>query len=536
MKTRLLIIIVIVVGIVAGVLMALPNDSDKNIDPSSLEYLKALQNLCKQNENNGSVSMIDGSRWQNTTHYFDVPGCQFVPLVIPESKDNSDNTLLVPAPFVEFTEDEIVDTLLPLIDDSDAKKVYQNSKKVRYETTKAELSISAPRNTGLSHYVDYNIFDRNYTIPPEQAQDFVKSLLNKIGYETDGSEYVQVEESYHNTKIVIHQTKDGMKIANEMNRFQFRDRSTLLEITHWYDNLDEYDLKYSPNDAKNIAHDYLVEFVSADPKLRDMDIVIGKPQFAFVELKAIDNRLVYSVSKMYFHLEIQVDAVTGDVVNADTIKITGKEIPGCAGVGVSKLTQQDIEKIEERVGELLYYELVDDDLNQLPVLKEMVDATTSRTEYNDRVRLPIFIEEWNDYKIFFKEKFDQQHDEYYESDLQSNYVLYGDKIYTIRYNENYADTPFTVEMFPANIDYDHKAITILNNETGNIPKFVQAIELMGTWEVSVRNSTGILESEQQRYQSYLFEKNTEKFGLDAEEYARIFYYDGNYYEPSFTIC
>jgi hypothetical protein len=69
----------------------------------------------------------------------------------------------------------------------------------------------------------------------------------------------------------------------------------------------------------------------------------------------------------------------------------------------------------------------------------------------------------------------------------------------------------------------------------NIPKFQDAIEMMGTWVVSVRNSTGILESEQQRYQNYLVGKNTEKYGADAE-YARIFYYDGNYYEPSFVIC
>jgi hypothetical protein len=239
---------------------------------------------------------------------------------------------------------------------------------------------------------------------------------------------------------------------------------------------------------------------------------------------------------MYFHLEVLVDAVTGDVVNKNMLKITGEEIPGCAGVGVSKLTQQDIKKIEERVGELLYYELTDDDLSQLPVLKEMVDGTNSRTEYNDIVRLPISVEGWTEYASFFKGKFDMQHDVYYDSDLRSNYVLYNGQIYTIRYNENYKDTPFTVELFPANIDYDRKAIIVSEDEViQNIPKFQDAIEMMGTWVVSVRNSTGILESEQQRYQNYLVGKNTEKYGADAE-YARIFYYDGNYYEPSFVIC
>ncbi|MFB5621059.1 MAG: hypothetical protein ACE5RC_08030, partial [Nitrosopumilus sp.] len=433
MQTRLLIIVgLIVIGAVIVTLGIVESEipGAKTIDSSSLEYLKSLQKLCKQNETSDSVSLIDGPRWQNTTHYFDVPDCQFVPLTSSEHADIMEDALLVPAPFVEFTEGEIIDTILPLIDDSGAKKVYESSKKVRYETVKAELSISAPRNTGLSRYVDYNIFDKNYVIPSDQAQEFVKSLLDRIGYKIDGSEDVDVEESHHKTSIMIYQTKDGMKITNEMNRFQFRDGSMLLEIAHWYDNLDEYLVRYSPDDAKNIAHDYLAELVSEDPNLRDAGVVIGDADYAFAELNAIDNRLVYSVSRMYFHVIVQIDAVTGDVINADMINITGKEIPGCASVGVSRLTQQDIKNIEDRTGNLLYYELTDKDLDQLPVLKEMINATNSRTEYNDRVRLPISIEEWDGYALFFKEKFDQQHDEYYESDLQSNYVLYGDKTYT----------------------------------------------------------------------------------------------------------
>ncbi len=120
--------------------------------------------------------------------------------------------------------------------------------------------------------------------------------------------------------------------------------------------------------------------------------------------------------------------------------------------------------------------------------------------------------------------------------MKSNYVLYDGKIYTIRYNENYEDTPFAVELFPANVDYDEKAITILKNETDSIPKFTEAVEMMGTWEVSVRNSTGILEGEQNRYMDYVHQKNIEKFGEGAKQYAQIFYYDGNYYDPSFVIC
>ena len=266
-----------------------------------------------------------------------------------------------------------------------------------------------------------------------------------------------------------------------------------------------------------------------------MDIQIFPPHN--VEMKVIQDHLVYAVSGIYFHTEVHVDAHSGEIVNADVIKITGKETPGCASVGVKKLTTQDVKSMEKRVDTLLYYELTDDDLGQLPVLKEMIDATNSRIEYNDKVRLSISVDEWNGYASFFKEKFDEQHEVYYESDLKSNYVLYGDRVYTVRYNENYQDAPLQVELFPENFDYDRRSITITEGEIINkTPKFKESIDLMGTWGVSVRNSTGILESEQQRYQDYLSQKNIEQFGKDAKEYAHIFYYNGNYYEPSFTIC
>jgi hypothetical protein len=80
MKTRLLIISsLIIIGVIIVTLSLVISGiyNDKTIDSSGLEYLKSLQKLCKQNEGGGSVSMIDGPRWQNTTHYFDVPDCKF---------------------------------------------------------------------------------------------------------------------------------------------------------------------------------------------------------------------------------------------------------------------------------------------------------------------------------------------------------------------------------------------------------------------------------------------------------------------------
>lgn len=83
MKTRMIFAgFVIAVGIIAMLgITVFTNDSNKIIDSSSLEYLRALQELCKQNTNNDSVSIIDGKRWENATHFFDVPDCQFRKIV-----------------------------------------------------------------------------------------------------------------------------------------------------------------------------------------------------------------------------------------------------------------------------------------------------------------------------------------------------------------------------------------------------------------------------------------------------------------------
>lgn len=69
-----------VIIIATSSVMIFGNDN-KPHDPLNLEYLRALQELCKQNENSDSVTIIDGDRWQNSTHYFDMPDCQFRKLI-----------------------------------------------------------------------------------------------------------------------------------------------------------------------------------------------------------------------------------------------------------------------------------------------------------------------------------------------------------------------------------------------------------------------------------------------------------------------
>lgn len=408
-------------------------------------------------------------------------------------KPTSDESLLVPVPFVGFSEDEIVETLIQLTDDSNPEKTFDSRKRSGYTTDKGSLKISKEATYDYSRYVTYGLYGKENALPKENAEKFVDSLMKDIGYDRDGSEHVDFTDFGSKKEMVIQQKKDGWIIANEIHRFSFRDDSTSIDLGRWYTNLDEFEIKYSQDDAKQIAYDFILT-ISTDSKLQGMDIQIVPPRN--VEMKVIQDHLVYAVSGIYFHTDVHVDVNSGEIVNADVIKITGQETPGCASVGVKKLTTQDVKSMEKRVGTLLYYELTDDDLGQLSVLKEMIDATNSRIEYNDQVRLPISVDEWTEYASFFKEKFDEQHEVYYESDLKSNYVLYGDRVYTARYNENYQDAPLQVEIFPENFDYDRRSITITEGEIINrTPRFKESIDLMGTWEVSVRNSTGILESE-----------------------------------------
>jgi len=460
-------------------------------------------------------------------------GDSYTSSISQQSEKSSE--LLTSASFVDLPPDEIVEKLIAVTNDGNMEKISDSKQNSVYTTQKGDIRITKENtNSDYSQFVDYSIHGKENAIPKDQAEIFADYVFGQIGYKRDGSEWVDMTDFGNRKEIVIQQRKDGWIIENEMHRFNFQNDMTSIQIGHWYTNLDAFEIKYSQDDAKKIAYDFIQSKINSDSRLREMNLEISYPEYT--QMKILQDHLVYGISGIYPHIEIQVDTHSGNIVNADLIKISGKEMWGCASIGVSRLTAQDIAKMQ-KMGELLYFELTDDDLKQLPILEEMIDTTNSRTEYNDRVALPISIPEWNDYDNFIKEKFKEQHETYYKTDLQNIHILYNDKRYGVYYNENYPDTPLWVESFPDNFDYEQKTITILGNELANhAPKIKEAINMMGTWEVSVWNSTSILENEQQRYQEYLHQKTIEKYGSDPEQYVSIFYYDGSYYEPSFAIC
>ena len=181
-------------------------------------------------------------------------------------KSTSDEFLLVPVPFVGFSEDEIIETLIQLADDSNPEKTFDSKKKSKYTTEKGTLNIYKGQAYDHSRHVNYGLHGKENAMPKDQAQEFVDSLMEKIGYDQNGSERVDFTDFGSKKEISIQQKKDDWIIANEIHRFNFRGDSTSIDLGRWYTNLDEFEIKYSQDDAKQIAHDFILTKISTDSK------------------------------------------------------------------------------------------------------------------------------------------------------------------------------------------------------------------------------------------------------------------------------
>lgn len=150
------------------------------------------------------------------------------------------------------------------------------------------------------------MYGKENTIPVDKAEEFVNSIMKQIGYDRDGSEQFDLTDFGNRKEIVIQQKKDGWIIQNEIHRFNFRDDSTSIDLGRWYTNLDEFEIRYSQDDAKQIAYDFIQSRINSDSKLHEMNLEIFYPEYA--QMKIIQNYLVYAISGIYPHIEVQVDA------------------------------------------------------------------------------------------------------------------------------------------------------------------------------------------------------------------------------------
>lgn len=214
-----------------------------------------------------------------------------------------------------------------------------------------------------------------------------------------------------------------------------------------------------------------------------------------------------------------------------TSTITGSY---CVWVGAVKLADRELALIQNNTeNPTLFLDLTNDDLKQVPKLKEAIDKVDPLVQYNDMGRTTITPAEARDYQQFFAKKFEEQ----YNSKLKNEqfvFVYYNGKTYVID-GLILTDTPNDIELsaalYTAKVS---ESITIMDADFDSIPKVKKVIDEIGTYEVSPHASVGLPEDEQNMIQKWFERKYKEQYGVDGS--TSYFHYNGKSYSASFAIC
>jgi len=206
----------------------------------------------------------------------------------------------------------------------------------------------------------------------------------------------------------------------------------------------------------------------------------------------------------------------------------------CAWVGVQKLVERDLNSLQNNTeNPIQFLDVTDNDLNQIPKVREALNKVSNMVEYNDIGRARFSPAEANEYHKFLANKFEQQ----YNSELKKEFFVF------IKYNDKtYVVDGFMFEGFSDDVQlsaslYTEKAlqpITLTEDDFGSIPKIKKAIDEIGSYQVSPHASVGLPEDEQTRIQKWFEKEYKEQYGVEG--FTPYFHYKEKSYSVSFAIC
>ncbi len=197
-------------------------------------------------------------------------------VIVSTEKIESSN--LVTADLFKKNPDEIAKTIALILipDDKIIKKRLDNTFMSAYVTEKS-ADIIVPKMLCLLCYLNsYNPIEYRYGMkkalvyPKDEsaALDFAKDFLAKVGYNMDGSEWIDKVNFGDRIEVSIQQRAQGWIIPNHFTRFEFYKDHTWISLGRWYNEISEYEFKLSQDDAKKIAKEHMDIEVKNNPNLK----------------------------------------------------------------------------------------------------------------------------------------------------------------------------------------------------------------------------------------------------------------------------
>jgi len=155
----------------------------------------------------------------------------------------------------------------------------------------------------LSNYdpIEYRYGMKKALVDPKDesdALDFAKDFLVKIGYNMDGSEWIDKVNFGDRIEVSIQQQAQGWIIPNQITRFEFYKDHTWISLGRWYNDINEYKFKLSQDDAKKVAKEYMDLEVERNPNLQKYEYQFESISDG-VRVIIFDDKPLYAVPISY---------------------------------------------------------------------------------------------------------------------------------------------------------------------------------------------------------------------------------------------
>lgn len=217
--------------------------------------------------------------------------------------------------------------------------------------------------------------------------------------------------------------------------------------------------------------------------------------------------------------------------------------PSCASIGVTHLTDKEIQEISNDPFYKDIMTLSSNDIKELPELPGVIRKATNKVEFNQESRLAVSYEEMQDYYTFFTKQFEEHLGFKPYENQESFWFIYNEKKYLIiGFLFNNTSFPidiveFETELVVAKDPVDTSSKIILTpEELRYVPRIKKALDEIGTFRMPSYEGTGIQESNLDRYGKWFEMQYEKQFGNATGKPYTHFKYNEHFYYVTFSIC
>ncbi len=236
----------------------------------------------------------------------------------------------------------------------------------------------------------------------------------------------------------------------------------------------------------------------------------------------------------------------------------------CATMSLEFMSPDELEQIKSGTKNVVFLELADKDIEEMPILDELIRATHNlEFPSNEYAHAKMGMGELVDYEFFIMEKaiekYGDSKEDYFiklDPDLDEKLadpkkqgfsnefiapqIVYKDNVYVLGHTVFWVSDEHEMQSMSVhlkeNLDESQKFVTLNDEDLESIPKIGKAVTKIGTELESVVAFKGVPENpDWNDYREWYANKSAEQFGTD-DVHVRGFIYENEHYDLGFLIC